>query len=287
MNTKRIGIKTSFLGLFRLIRKRTCLVIPFFSILIFEVTALICIYFSPRYPLSRVFAPPIRKFWGEQYLHYPQNFNLIPRLYNYAHILLAFTVGIIMSAIFIKMCHIAYKNEDNAYNVKLAKPAILLAIRKYIPLVIIFAFAFLVTLYSFSFIGGLVSRIGLTGKFLYVFAFFVNFTVGLILQSVFVVFFPVLIVGNLAFFKALKEAILFLCAHWRQVVTLVFIPSLLYGVISINKLLLPWLMNRYEPEILLVSISFGIIISVIVDFFITGLVSTYYIMHHVEKDNIK
>jgi len=40
------------------------------------------LYFAPRYPLNSVFGPIISRVWGEQFLHYPFNFLLLPKLFQ-------------------------------------------------------------------------------------------------------------------------------------------------------------------------------------------------------------
>ena len=53
---------------------------PFFILLRLQLLSLVLIYIAPRQPFVEFFGPPIRKFFGEIYLHYPAHLLLIPRL---------------------------------------------------------------------------------------------------------------------------------------------------------------------------------------------------------------
>ena len=55
---------------------------PFSIIMFIQLFLLEIVYFSPRYPLNVFFAPLIRHFWSEKYLHFPYNFIVLPRIYQ-------------------------------------------------------------------------------------------------------------------------------------------------------------------------------------------------------------
>ena len=57
---------------------------PFIIIIFINSLVLEILYFLPRYPLSVFFAPIIRNLWGEEYLHFPMDLVLLPKLFFYA-----------------------------------------------------------------------------------------------------------------------------------------------------------------------------------------------------------
>ncbi len=69
---------------------------------VLDLAALIFLFLAPFAPVSYILAPVIRAFWSDVYLHYPQNFVLLPKLYNHAHLLLASTFGIFLTGLTMK-----------------------------------------------------------------------------------------------------------------------------------------------------------------------------------------
>jgi len=60
--------------------KNPALGIPFLFLALFEGAILSICYYFPRPPVSAVLAPPVKVFIGEQFLFYPLNFLVLPRL---------------------------------------------------------------------------------------------------------------------------------------------------------------------------------------------------------------
>ncbi|MCR4337396.1 MAG: hypothetical protein NUV91_06280 [Candidatus Omnitrophica bacterium] len=88
-------------------------VTAFIQILCLEV-----IFFAPRQPLSHFFAPLIRYFNGEIYLHYPQNFALLNEWYH--SYLLQYTLYIFVQTFLLAMMiNILYRlNNDQKIRMK-------------------------------------------------------------------------------------------------------------------------------------------------------------------------
>ena len=70
--------------LFQLVRRYPIIVAPFIGVAMFEGFVLAVLFLAPRPPLSMALAPIIRAFWGEQFLHYPTNFLLLPKIFEYS-----------------------------------------------------------------------------------------------------------------------------------------------------------------------------------------------------------
>jgi len=260
------------------------LFIPFLIIAFCDSIALTLIYLAPRYPISIILAPPIRKFWGEQFLHYPQNFSLIPRLFNYAHIFILFTLGIYFTGIFIKMCHIYFKTKKNILKVKVLIPSCIIAIKKFIPMVIFFAIFYSLTMYSFNLISYLFDNLNLVNRFVKIAHLASNFILVLFLQSIFAFMFPALIVSNVGLIKAFKINFMLVFKNFWKILFVIFIPSILYALITINKYFMPRLVEIYEPEVIVLSLGFGIFITMLIDLFISGYTTVFYLL--LNKDTL-
>ena len=54
---------------FVLLNKYRSIFVPFFITVVLEGIVLYILYLAPQKPVSTVFAPPIRAFFGERFLH--------------------------------------------------------------------------------------------------------------------------------------------------------------------------------------------------------------------------
>lgn len=70
------------------------LIIAFIQLLILEI-----LYFAPRFPLSGFFNPIVRTIWGEEFIHYPNNFVILPKLFQYAQVPLYIFVSSFLIAV--------------------------------------------------------------------------------------------------------------------------------------------------------------------------------------------
>ena len=97
MENDKAGVKGSGNGI-GILLKNPVVFLPFLILMILELIWLGMSYFAPRPPVSIVFAPIIRAFMGEQFLHYPLNFLTLPRLVFAGRILNYFGFGLIAYA---------------------------------------------------------------------------------------------------------------------------------------------------------------------------------------------
>ena len=87
---------------FGLLKKDPTLFMLFAMISLFDLIALLILFLAPIAPVSYILAPIIRTFWSDYYLHYPQNFLLLPKLFNHAHFLIVATFGILVNGFAVK-----------------------------------------------------------------------------------------------------------------------------------------------------------------------------------------
>ena len=257
------------------ITKRPHLTVPFIILAFLDYAALTLIYLAPRDPLSKIMAPPIRKIWGEQYLHYPHNFSLIPKLFNYGHIFISFTFGLILSAVFIKLISFHFDPEKNIHQ-RPFMSSIAIAFKKYIPMVIFFGVFYLLTQMLFKITGMAVPLFVESGSLVSIISLCLNFIGSFLLQTLFVFMFPILIISDQGLIRTFIDNFKLVFSHYRPVFFLIALPSLLYLIVMLNMIFLPRLVQRFEPEIVLVSLGINIFLTVIIDFFITGFSAILY-----------
>jgi len=103
---------------FRTLRRYPVIIVPFLIVALLEAIVLALAYLAPRPPLSAILAPPIRALFhypfgstgsGEAFLHYPVNFLLLSKLLYIGQIIIGATVGVVMTALAVRM--ISQANE--------------------------------------------------------------------------------------------------------------------------------------------------------------------------------
>ena len=58
------------------------ILIPFITIAFVQLLVLEVLYFSPRFPLASFFNPIIGTLWGAEFIHYPNNILILPKLFQ-------------------------------------------------------------------------------------------------------------------------------------------------------------------------------------------------------------
>ncbi len=228
---------------------------PFIAFAVLELISLILIYLAPRMPLRPILGPPIRAFWGEKFLHYPANFLLIPKLASMSRTTLAVLAGSLLSGIAVAKTY--------------GKP-VKIAFKKYITL---FLIVFLLTvLYYSSF--NIINKLLRMRTGLYV----LNFTIALLLQSIFAYAIPGVINHDEKFFKTMVKSFSFFRKNFVITLILVGLPMLIYIPIIILNANTAFLISKFIPEsILYVSILSLILSSLIIDPLITISTALLYI----------
>ncbi|MDD5746733.1 MAG: hypothetical protein PHO30_05655 [Candidatus Omnitrophica bacterium] len=88
-------IRETWLEGVRVLRTHPLVFLPFLYLAVAEGLWLSICYYAPRPPVSLVLSPLIRAFMGEDFLHYPLNFLVLPRLLFIGRVMLYLTLGII------------------------------------------------------------------------------------------------------------------------------------------------------------------------------------------------
>jgi hypothetical protein len=275
MERVKPGFIAAYKKLFELLQKKPLLALPFIFLALCNFAALTLIYLGPRYPLSKLFAPPVRKIWGEQFLHYPQNFSLIPKLYNHAHVFISFTLGLFLTGIFIVLIA-RFFDDEKKKKIKIFN-VFLTVLKKYLPMVLFFAVFYGINKLFFKLLGvSLAFFLGDSSVSVYC-HLGGNFLVSVFLQTAFAFIFPAILLSGSGLFAALKHNVGLVKRNIKDVFIVVLIPSLLYVLVILNMIFMPWFLARFEPEVLLLSLSFNIIMTVLIDFFITGATTVFYL----------
>lgn len=233
--------------------------IPFFVIGVFDVFLLLLIYLAPQRPLSIILAPPIRAFWGEQFLHYPVNLLLIPRLFNYAHTVSTAIIGVLMTGLAVGMLSEAKEGSRPGVLVNLIR-----SVKRYLTLIAVWLITF-----------GLMTIIFKVPQFLHLkqtalsTGLYVGFLFALLIEVIFIYTIPVVMLEKKKLWPAIKKGLSFSKSKFLPTLILIIFPTLIYIPLTLLGGRLPFLMNRLFPEVVLIFMGLGIIVSLIVDCLIT------------------
>ena len=251
------------------------LVTPFLIAGLVDFLILALIYLAPRPPLSALLAPPIRVFWGERFLHYPFNLLLIPRLFNYGHIISTAFIGVLMTGAAIGMLKEASGGLKPNILFNLIK-----SLRLYLRLLVIWLVMFGLATLAFR---GLPLILQLKQPAARQLAFYASFLISIFMQSVFIYAIPAVIIEEKKTWPAIKRSVSFSGGIFLPTFFLLALPMLFYIPLLMLQGRLPDLINRFFPEIVLVILGLSIIVSVITDCLVTCSTAILFLNQRKEK----
>ncbi|MBN2121235.1 MAG: hypothetical protein JW734_09320 [Candidatus Omnitrophica bacterium] len=241
-------------------KKNPKVFVPFIILGGLNAVLLYVLYLVPQRPVSVVLAPPIRAFFGQRFLQYPLNIFLLPRLFNYAHLFLSASVGILMTGLIIGMLKDVQAGRNPKVLVNLVN-----SLRRFLTMLGIWTVVFLL---SFS-VTKLTGMLNLGSKFSLAMSIF-TYIVIIFIQIIFIYSMPAVIIEGKNVFTALKRGILFFKRFMFPTFLLTMIPSLLYIPVIILKQNLVGLVNKSYPEAVILVMSAGIFVTFIIDIFFTA-----------------
>jgi hypothetical protein len=236
----------------------------FLLIAFLDVGALMSLFLAHSWPFSAILAPIIRTFWDDRFLHYPQNFVLLPKLYNHAHFVILSVFGVIVNGIVVKKIEGAVKG-NKVHTSAAAVPVL----KKYLGLLIGWLVSYGVFVFAAEKILGL-----LPGNLPLQIA--AGFGVSLILQSLFAFILPSLVLGGRGFLKDFWDGIVFGFQNFIPASLIVALPVLIIVIFSFLKALAP-VYTRTYPEAVLWVLLVGVFVSLIVEIMVTVTTTLFYI----------
>ncbi len=255
---------------FLMLQKNPTILFLFLILGIFDGIALTILFFAPIPPVSNILAPIIRTFWSDQYLHYPSNFILLPKLFGHAHFLISTVFGVFISGMIIKKIEV-----DNQGQKISTLSAAGFVFKKYLSLIVVWLISygvFTLSLKGFLYILPRNITIQLVSSFI----------LSLIVQSVVAFLMPSLIILNRNFFYAVWNGLKMGIQNIVFMAAIFFIPMALAFGLSFAKLYTP-LFIRIYPEAVLWILAGGIVITLIVDILVTSSATLIFLKVRNEK----
>lgn len=248
------------------------IILPFIIIAFFEALALEIIYFIPRKPLLLIAGPIVRKFFGENYLHYPVNLLILPQFFYYAQVLIFIFLSVFLWSISINM----FKNFKARLPVK-TNALVRNAVERYFSLFfygVFFMTAMLILkeLDGFVFVKAahlLENRAQLlVFKLAPVATAILMFITQAVLQVFLVFTVPMIVFQRKTFFRALGGSMYLGAANFGTVFKLILLPFMIYLPSVLLKTALPALIDKAFPEISILIAVLGSVTAIFADSFI-------------------
>ncbi len=281
------SIRKNWISSFVLIKKKPVILLPFVIIAFFECLALELIYFSSRKPISVFANPIIRKFFGEGFIHYPNNLLLLPKLFYYAQVAVYIFLAILLTAISINI----FKNIRMGLPLK-ANALIKNALKRYLSFVIFgIIIIFFMILMKRADVFIFTKFIRFASKYMPQAAnklYFIGLSFFLFLSNVILLVFsvltvPLIVIQKKSLFKALIRSIYLGFRNFFSIFGLIFLPFLVYLPLMLLKSGAPQLINKTFPEINLYITAAGIVIALFIDCFIVICASQFLL----DKESLK
>jgi hypothetical protein len=262
-----------------LLTRKSYIVIPFLIWGLLEAVALECIYFFPGVPFGKFINPIVIKFYGEQYIHYPGNLAILPRLFSRTEQLIFILVGAFAVAVAIDLVVRVSRNIPRK-----PKDIVEDSLRRYISC---FVYAILVVAAGIALkrYHPLVFEKTVQPLFKYLpqgalrttpFAFLVSLLISRTIIKVFLILtIPLIVIKKRFLIIALFESIGNGLYHFFSLFILLLVPYLLYMPVLLLKSYQDKLVSMTFPEIVFHLTIVNIFVLKIVECFIIVCVTRF------------
>lgn len=249
---------------FKMLARYPRILLPFFITALFEGLVLTVLFYYPRPPLTIIFAKPIRAFFGEHFLHYPDNFLLLPQLFYYGQIFVMMTVGVVMFGMAMGMVHQANTEGEE---VKIFG-SLNRALRRYITLAGLWLVTFILSLIILKVPRLLVVKFlqpTASAKIFLQVLFYGSVVLTFIIEVLFIYAYPAIIIERRKFLGAIKKSFSISKGVFLTTIVLVITPRILDVLVMVLRQKFIGLMNLTLPEITLVILAVGVAVTFITD----------------------
>lgn len=264
-----------------LMAKKPIVILPFVIVAFLESIALELVYFSVRPPLSKVFEPVIRKFFGEMLIHYPGNLIILPKLFYYAQVAIYLSVGVMLTAIAVNI----FKNTSEGLPVRF-DAMLKNAAKRYFGYFgygcIIMAVLFLINQSESFVLSKIMNRLGnvlpQSANMLIYSGFMATlFITTVIIYSFLISTVPLMVLEKKSLFKSLLSSICLGARNFFKIFSLILPSFVIYLPFTILKSLPVAIADRAFPEVNFIIIALGIIATIFIDCFMILCVSEWLI----------
>lgn len=275
----KYNIRKNWIDAFEALLKKPVIFTPFVIIGLLECLALELAYFSVRFPLAVVFAPIIKKFFGETFLHYPANLTILSKLFYSAQTGIYIFAGTLLTAVAVQVF----------VNIRTGHPVIIKAIvnsaaKKYVTfacygVIYIVLMTVLERGEGFVLLKGsrYISRhfFSISPVIYSTLAVSALFFTFVIVQAFLVLTIPIIIVEKKPLFRAIIGSIAMGARNFIKIFCLIAVPYLFYLPVIMTDTFLNTIMDKTFPEISFYITLLNIVTAVFVDSFVIVSVTQF------------
>lgn len=262
--------------------KHPAILFPTITLGFIQLLALQILYFSPQKPIVYFLGPLITSVWSEEFLHYPKNLILLPKIFYYVQILIYLFIGTFLLAVTSKI--ITILNDHPRVNLKLVfKEVFSLYVHIFFASAIAFILFQLLTSSYIKLIEFLIkaepfkSNLNFWNKTFVLSIPYFQFTLGIVASTLLIYTIPIIVNEKKKVFIAFIQNFKILSRSFITSLVIVGLPTLLYLPILALRNNIPFLMNAISPEIQIIAIILGLISSMFIDLLIMVSATTLYL----------
>ncbi|MBI5873805.1 MAG: hypothetical protein HZB36_06650 [Candidatus Omnitrophica bacterium] len=288
---KLAGAKGAFSiwkAVFELIVAKPIILVPFCILAVFETLALWFLSCSPHFPINYVMAPLIKSIWRRIYLHYPLIYELVPRVFYYAKIIIGVLLGSVTSAAAVLI--VARSKAKEEVDIK---KVFLFVLKRYVTLLLLSVILFVSVHYLmkqpqvllFKYFRSFPKFLFIGPKFWFnVFLPVLTFILAIVLQGIFVYSVPFVIIKGKKLLAALLSGFVLFARNLIKTLLVVLVPMLLYIPVTILRNNAVFLADKFAPEVIMAILFLGILVgTVVVDCLVTVATTMIFIEATHEK----
>ncbi len=247
--------------------------IPFLIYAVVQVLLLYGLNNFARSPFAVVLVPLVRRLFGEAALHYPNFYMVLASLYSQMNIVLSGLVGIVMVGTATYIFAGGFNNRPVSFGQALGavmkKYGLLFLIWLMVSAMIfavILGFPYLVAqlLQPSYMLGRVVEMIGLL--------------LGILTASIFSYTSALIILDNQKLLKTLSTTLAMFKSNAGTTFLLVAIPTLFYFPISYLSRRIDLIVSKFSPEMIVVVLGVGILITFISGYIQTSTITRFYLL---------
>lgn len=284
----RYNIRRNWVDVAGLIGKHPVVLLPFLYVAFFELLILETAYFASMRPLAVLTAPIIRKFLGEEFLHYPGSIYAVPQLFYYADMAIYIFLSVYMTAVSVGM----FKKIKAGLPVKVG--AVAGSVSKRYAALVLFGTLMIGLMVAAKKVDMLVLKklVNMAGQTVS-YGMIVNgyllllplsiFIVTAVLQAFTIITVPAIVMRGTSFLQAVRKSVSFGLRNFFTLFSLIFVPFLAYLPVIALKSRATELSARSFPGLCILLTAAGVLVSVIVDPFIL-LCASQFLLDTEKKD---
>ncbi|MBN1870058.1 MAG: hypothetical protein JW847_05745 [Candidatus Omnitrophica bacterium] len=256
---------------------------PFITIAFIQILVLEILYFSPRFPLSAFFNPIIQTLWGEAFIHYPNNFIILPKLFRNAQLSLYLFVSSFLIAVAISIISAINDNRKIKFS-KACRDVLSQYVHVFIAALLTLgvfwgffrAYNLLVVrvlqIKSAEGIFPVIKTIVIEG------APYFNLIIGALVTTLFAFVLPLIVIDKRKIFSAVLLNFRYLWGSFWLVAALVVAPVLLYVPVLMLRGNAAGIAQATFPEAGALILAAGILVTMFIDAMIYTAITMFYLL---------